>query len=188
MNCNRFQKLLHEYLDETLSPRARSLIEKHLEGCEHCRNALALERNFAARVSEQLRRRASKVTLRRDIQQNVMAALESEVRLPEILGIGKRAFVRSALAVAATACLVVAAVFIFRKGGSPPGPPSRSGEHRPPSYAMCMATIYADESKTDWVERRLIVEMRNGGEGYLKIIARKPPKPDPTKKEKEEQS
>jgi hypothetical protein len=43
-----------------------------------------------------------------------------------------------------------------------------------------MATTYTDETKTDWTERRLIVKTRNGGEGYLKIIARKTPKSDKT--------
>ena len=85
---------------------------------------------------------------------------------------------------------MVTVAFAILRNHKPPQPIRRAQpapEHLQ-SYIMCMGTTYADETKTDWIERCLIVEMKNGVDGYLKIIAKKPPKPTHPKEEKEAES
>ena len=183
MNCNHCQKLLHQYLDESLSSEKRASVEEHLRSCDDCRQALLKERDFSKSVRELLERRTDRLTLQPDIQRDVLKALESGAASPKTHKNYRRVLLRPALALGAAACVLVVAIAIFQNGKPPPTEPAV--QHRQ-SYIMCMATTYADEAKTDWIERHLIVEMRNGIEGYLKIIARKPPKETQTNQEEEQ--
>jgi anti-sigma factor RsiW len=184
MNCKRCQKLFHEYLDENLSPRVRTSIEEHLRDCGDCRDALAEERSLSTSMRGLLNRQVEGLKLRPGVQHEVVKAIESGAPSPKIHRNYRRILLRPALAMGVAACVLVAVMAIFQNGKSPPTQPA--AQH-PQSYIMCMATTYADQAKTDWIERRLIVEMRNGIEGYLEIIARKPAETTQTNQEVEEQ-
>ncbi len=189
MNCKRCQNLLHEYLDESLPSRKRTSIEEHLQTCDDCRQALASEQDFARSLSGLFRRETDSLTLSPAIQHNVLEALHSGAPSPKTHKSCTSLLLRPALALAAAACLTVAAIIAFRGQKPQLVQQSTPAVPHPKSYIMCMATTYADDSKTDWIERRMIVVTRNGGEGYLNIIARKPSKPDQTNQnEREEKS
>ncbi|NQT85068.1 zf-HC2 domain-containing protein [bacterium] len=189
MNCKHCQKLFHQYLDEALPSSIRTSVEEHLQTCRDCRQALVQQRNFSTSISQLLARHTDSLTVRPDIQRNVLRALESAAPSPKTRIYPKRVFVRPAIALTAATFLTVAAILALHNHKPQPVRPAQPVVRHPKSYIMCMATTYADETKTDWIERRMIVVTRNGGEGYLNIIARKPSKPDEAKQnEKEEKS
>jgi len=188
MNCKHCQKLLHEYVDEALPPRIRISVEEHLHGCDDCRTALAEEQDFSKSMSELLNLRADSLTLGPDIQRNVLQALESGAPSPKTRKSYRRVLLRPAWGLAAAACLLVAAIVALQNHNPQPVRPAPPAVDHPKSYIMCMATIYADETKTDWIERRMIVETRNGAERYLRIVARKPAKEKQMDPEREEES
>jgi len=189
MNCKRCQKLIHEYRDDALPSGLPSSIEEHLKACDDCRKAFAQERAFSESATKLLHERVHSMSLHPDILPKVQAALESGAPSPRIPSHRRKVFLRPALAMGVAAVLVTV-VFAMLRNHQPPHPIRRaqSVPEHPQSYIMCMATMYADETKTDWIERRLIVEMKNGVHGYLKIIATKPPKPTEPKQEKEAES
>jgi hypothetical protein len=129
------------------------------------------------------------MTVHPDAVRKVLTALESGTFAPRIPSYRRNVLLRPALALGVAAVLVTVAFAILRNH-QPPQPIRRaqSVPEHPQSYIMCMATTYTDAAKTDWVQRCLIVEMKNGVEGYLKIIATKPPKPTKPKQEKEAES
>jgi hypothetical protein len=189
MNCKRYQKLIHEYLDDALSSGLRSSIEEHLKACDDCRKAFAQERAFSESATKLLREGVHSMSLHPDILPKVQAVLESGASSPRIPSYQRNVLLRPALALGVAAVLATVAFAILRNH-QPPQPTRRVQPvpERLQSYIMCMATTYADETKTDWIERRLIVEMKNGIDGYLKIIAKKPAKPTQPKEEKEAES
>lgn len=40
MNCNKVMSELSEYLDGELTPELKGELERHMEGCKHCRTVL----------------------------------------------------------------------------------------------------------------------------------------------------
>ncbi len=188
MNCKRFQKILHEYLDESLPPRVRVRLEDHLRSCEGCRQALDRERYFSTSISQLVSHSTASLKLRPDIQRNVLEAMESGTSPLKTAPFRRNVLFRLALAAGGAACLLIGAVVVLHLHKRQPVQTVEPRVDHPAFYIMCMATTYADETKTDWVERCLIVSTRNGGEGYLKITARKPRKNDQTSEENEEES
>ncbi len=189
MNCKRCQKLIHEYLDDALPSGLRFSVEQHLGSCDDCREALTAERAFSCSATKLLRERVQSITLHPDVPRKVLTALESGAPSPSVPSHRRKVLLRPALALGVAAVLVTI-VFAIPRNHQPPQPIRRAKsvlEH-PQSYIMCMATTYTDAAKTDWIERCLIVEMKNGVHGYLKIIATKPPKPTQPKEEKEAES
>lgn len=186
MNCKRCRKRIHEYLDDALPPRVRSSVEQHLGDCDHCRAALAQERQFSGSTADLLRERVHSLRLDPNVSPKIVTALKSGVSAPRIRGYRRNVVLRPALALGIVAALVIAAFAILTDHQPPPSRRAQPIPEHPKSFVMCMGTTYADETKTDWIERRLIVEMKNGIEGYLEVVAKKPAKP--TEREEEEVS
>jgi len=178
MNCKRCQRLLYEFLDEALSSRGKASVEAHLETCDACRQALVQEQLLSRSVSELVRRETASLGVRPNVQRRILEALDSGAPSPRIRPPLAHLLLRPALSLGTAACLLVAAILSVKK---PEVQPTRLVAPHIKSFIMCLATTYTDETKTDWIERRMIVKTRNGGEGYLKIIARKTPKTDLTK-------
>jgi len=189
MNCKKCQKLLYEYIDEALPPRTRASFEEHVQGCHECRQQLLREQDFSGSTSELLHRRTESLRLRQDSQRGLLDALQSGAS-PRIRQYGWRPLLRPAVVLVTAACFAIVAAVALRghKPASPKPSPTAPPLRGPESFLVCTATIYADEAKTDWIERRMIVETRNGREGQLRIVARKNPKPDQTNQKEEEQS
>lgn len=188
MKCKSCQRLLYDYLDEALPAERRASMEQHLERCEGCRQALGEERALSSTMSASLRRETRSLTLRADIGREVERALASPIKAaPVRMPSRTRPLLRPAMVAAAVACLALVAVFVLQEKEPQPRRAAAPAAPHPTSFIMCMATVYADDTKTDWIERRLIVEEKNGVDRYLKIIARKPRKPEePPNSEEEE--
>ena len=185
MKCKSCQRLFYEYLDEALPAKRRASVEQHLEKCEGCREMLTQERALSSTMSASLRRETRSLTLRPNVGKEVERALASPAQAAVKMPSRNRPLLRPAMVVAAVACLAVVAVLALqKKEPQPRGAAVAAAPHRT-SFIMCMATVYADDAKTDWIERRLIVEEKNGVDRYLKIIARKPRKPEEPLKSEE---
>ena len=78
MNCRRFQKRLHEYVEGSLSPEARARSLEHLAQCSACREALRMEQAFGRAVGEGLHQATQTLTLDPAVQQRVLATLARE--------------------------------------------------------------------------------------------------------------
>src|SRR6266487_2328968 len=76
MNCENFNDLLHEYLDETLDADVQAAAREHLEHCRDCRRALMREETFAISVRHALDRATADLSVRPETRRNVLKALE----------------------------------------------------------------------------------------------------------------
>ena len=82
MNCERFQKNLFEYLDESLSPSDMAAARSHLGGCSVCRKVLQRELERAEAISGRLEQMVKRVTLEPHVQRAMVAAVEREIAGP----------------------------------------------------------------------------------------------------------
>jgi anti-sigma factor RsiW len=71
MNCDTYHELIVADLDGTLSPSERDAVRSHLDACDVCRNARALEAEFTA----YLRRRARVIETPPSVQARLRVAL-----------------------------------------------------------------------------------------------------------------
>ena len=53
MNCEQIAELLPDYLQESLKPEQRDLVDGHLQSCEQCREEIALWQKLALLPEEQ---------------------------------------------------------------------------------------------------------------------------------------
>lgn len=72
MNCNRFENLIWDYLEEQCNPQERQEMESHAARCMHCSQALA-----TAKVSFALLRRLPKYDAPADLAEKTRARLKS---------------------------------------------------------------------------------------------------------------
>jgi anti-sigma factor RsiW len=124
MNCRRFQHRLFEYLDGTLSPRAKAAAERHLSGCAACRQALGKERQIAHSLSNSFQRATDALQLPPEVQRRVLAALtdQRDARGEEphsVFAWGRLAW---PLGLAASVLLLLAGSFFFARGPRPQTP------------------------------------------------------------------
>ena len=82
MNCRRFQNELHEYVEGSLSAGARAAAERHLAGCSACRQAVHKEQQLAQLISVQLQQDTMSLTLRPDIRNRILKAVEAKSTPP----------------------------------------------------------------------------------------------------------
>ena len=82
MNCRRFQNRLYEYVDGTLSPRARVAAKRHLARCDACRQAALREQQLAQFLSDRLRQGAQSLALRPEVRRRILQALERKSAPP----------------------------------------------------------------------------------------------------------
>jgi predicted anti-sigma-YlaC factor YlaD len=78
MNCRRFQNELHEYVEGSLSASAQAAAERHLAGCNACRQAVQKEQRLAQFISSRLQQDAMTLTLRPDIRNRILKAAEAK--------------------------------------------------------------------------------------------------------------
>lgn len=74
MNCRHFQHRIYEYLDGTLSPRARAAAQKHLAECAVCRQMVRRQQQVAQALSEGFRRGTESLTLPPAVRRRVLTA------------------------------------------------------------------------------------------------------------------
>jgi anti-sigma factor RsiW len=78
MNCDTFNDLLHEYLDETLEAGVQAAAQEHLQRCEACQRACRREQALAKSMGQTFARATAGLSVRPQMLQNVLQALESE--------------------------------------------------------------------------------------------------------------
>jgi anti-sigma factor RsiW len=80
MNCRRFQNDLYEYLEGSLSPKARAAAEKHLSECAACRQRLGQEQQVARSLANGFQRAVEPLQLPPSVGRRVLAAMADEGR------------------------------------------------------------------------------------------------------------
>jgi anti-sigma factor RsiW len=82
MNCERFQNWVYEYVEGSLSAKARAAAERHLAHCGACRQAVRREQHFERLLSERLRHDTETLALRPDALRRILKAVEAESTPP----------------------------------------------------------------------------------------------------------
>jgi anti-sigma factor RsiW len=111
MDCDTYHELIVGDLDGTLSSSERDAVGAHLERCAVCRNARALEAEFAAH----LRRGSRLIEPPRDVQARVRAALARAAAEPDSTRPTAMRMLAGAAAVVVVATLLLA---LARPGAS----------------------------------------------------------------------
>ena len=106
-------------------------------------------------LSEALRRRVDHLDLSAEVSDRILASAH-----PEMPPKGR---CRPSLALAAAACLLIAVLGVVRLRTSTPAP------HH--SRIKCVSVVYADESRSVWLKRTVIVREANGMESYIRVVA-----------------
>ena len=131
MNCRAFRDLLHEYLDETLDPRAQAAARRHLEQCDACRGACLAEQALAASVRRTLGEAVAGVSLRPGMRRDILEALEARPgrRGAWAEALGRLAALRSRAALAALLAVAAASlcVVFYRRAPHPGAAQARMG-------------------------------------------------------------
>jgi anti-sigma factor RsiW len=121
MNCQRFQDLLEEYLDDSLSTAKQAAAEQHLAKCAACRAALQRRRQIGRTLSDGFHQLTRPLELQPKVQQRLLNALvtPSTARerrfLPWFSG-------RLAWPLTAAACFLVVAFVLSRHFTGPQNP------------------------------------------------------------------
>jgi anti-sigma factor RsiW len=77
MNCRRFNNLVFDYLDGSLSARARAAADAHLGSCNACRQALQQNRQFAQFLTGRFHQETESLALRPQVRRRIQAAVET---------------------------------------------------------------------------------------------------------------
>jgi anti-sigma factor RsiW len=110
MNCGRFQNLLFDYLDGSLSAGVRARVEAHLANCSECREALGRQKQLARSLSERLQQETANLEPRSQLERRVLAALRKQ---PTTTARPHMLFAWWVRLVGAAAATVVIAVFLI---------------------------------------------------------------------------
>ena len=129
MNCHGFQKQLHEYLDEALSPSDQMAAQRHLVECSVCRAVAKREQEIARALSNKLQQSAENVVLDAQSLHLMAAAVERK-----LAACGKRTLIpfwpRFALPLAAAFVVIgVLAAHSFFSGRIAPMDAARNMPH-----------------------------------------------------------
>ncbi len=109
------------------------------------------------KLAEALHRRVDHLVLSDKARDTIRAGTQQQV--------SSKAWYGPGLAWAATCLLIV--VFGVIRLQTPP--PAHSDAH-----IKCVVVMYADEARTNWSRRTIIVRKTNGTESYIKVVAQKP--------------
>jgi anti-sigma factor RsiW len=82
MNCERLQEILYDYLDDTLLAGEKASAEKHLLGCNACRQELQREVQLAQTLTNRLGQTAEKIALDDNAQRRMVKAVERSIASP----------------------------------------------------------------------------------------------------------
>jgi len=111
MNCEGLQKILYDYLDDTLSPAEKASAEKHLLGCSACRQELRREVQLSQTLSIRLGQAVEKVALDANAQRGMLRAVQRRVaNRSERLSFSF--WSRLAMPVAASGLVLIGAIWI----------------------------------------------------------------------------
>jgi len=121
-NCPEFEERVNDYLDDMLEPEQRAGVERHLEGCEGCRELLRALRSLRERAAALPPGLEPERDLWPDIRVSLARQKRGWTRLLPVLPIapaGLRPVGVSFAAAAALLVLSVTAWMVLRPTGSP---------------------------------------------------------------------
>jgi len=160
MNCRRFQHRIYEFLDGTLSPRAQAAAEKHVAGCDACREAVEQQRQLARALSSNLKSSTESLHLPPAFQHRILAALASPPasrhKAPAIQLLWGRLAWRLAIAGCLLLVAVITVEFLHRPRDAG-RQVARSQPHRAPPAAFIRLT-YSVPSYTFHSEDSLVID------------------------------
>lgn len=78
MNCRRFNKLIFEHAEGSLSPRAQAAAERHLASCATCRELARQHRECARLLAEGFLRETERIAFAGEEQRRLVAALQQQ--------------------------------------------------------------------------------------------------------------
>ncbi|HZM01635.1 MAG TPA: zf-HC2 domain-containing protein [Candidatus Saccharimonadales bacterium] len=84
MNCETFNDLLPEYLDETLPAGEQAAVREHVLKCGTCQRTLAREEASAKSIRFSFNRETEGLSLRPEIRQNILIAANQPEAAPSI--------------------------------------------------------------------------------------------------------
>jgi hypothetical protein len=151
MNCRRFQKLLFEYVEESLSARTNAAAESHLANCPSCRKIAQQHRQFARSLSARFHRAAEPASFSREEQDRLVTALQRE-RIVHDTQLVTSWWPRLAW-IGASAAVLIIALFLMNRFPVRKRPSSGAGVASTPTviqYSYC-APSYTFERRGDFV-------------------------------------
>src|SRR5256885_659162 len=117
MTCQEMESFVHPFVDGELVGDDRALVERHVDGCQKCRDLVSFHSTFKANLRARLKRRVDPPA---ELQQSITRAL---ARAETGNGGGvrglKRAIPYTMIAAAAATLLVVFGARMQAKAGSP---------------------------------------------------------------------
>jgi len=152
MNCRRFQKLLFEYVEESLSAGTHAAAESHLARCSTCREVAQQHRQFARSLSDGFHRAAESTSFSSEEQDRLVSVLQGEsTKIPDshlVTGWWPR------LAwIGASAAVLIIALFLMNRFPVRKRPSSGAAVVSTPTviqYSYC-APSYSFERRGDFV-------------------------------------
>lgn len=126
MSCEQIAELLPDYLQESLNPEQRKLVEGHLQTCSQCREEIALWQKLALLPEEQpgpelhSRFRAMLETFQEGLQERQPVTKDKSGFLSSLFGGG---WMRMPAAGLAWAILLLVVGFVAGRSVSPSNPP-----------------------------------------------------------------
>jgi len=76
MNCGRFQRLVFEHVEGSLSPKTHAAVERHLANCSTCRDLARQQRESARLLAEGFRHDTQAIAFTADGERRLIAALQ----------------------------------------------------------------------------------------------------------------
>ncbi len=175
MNCNNFQAVLHDYLDETLDAEDQAAAREHLQQCGDCRRAVMREETFANSIRHSLDRATAGLSLRPEMRRNVLKALESEPRQPNAWLHAWRSFisttVQPARASAALLCLLLlfSGVQFYRRTAKdyPPKTTAQASQYSWVVHVPIPAQTYVFQHQNNAVVDAIAASVAVGHAGFF---------------------
>ena len=78
MNCQDFNDIADEYVDEALSAAVQAAARQHLDRCDECRRALQRHTMASNSIRQALERASAGVSVRPGMQRRILQAMASE--------------------------------------------------------------------------------------------------------------
>lgn len=116
MNCEQFNHLIDDYLEDYLNQRDRYLLEEHLSRCSRCTAELRRRPVFERRIRRALATSVQPLSLPADASERIVGAAEDSLRRARRSG---RAIWGLRLMTSAVALSLLLAGFFFLAGGIP---------------------------------------------------------------------
>jgi anti-sigma factor RsiW len=164
MNCRRFQDQVFEYVEGSLSARARAAAEEHLAGCPACREAVRQEEALRQRLARRLRQGAESLKLSPEIRRNLLAAARREPASPALSELIAGWWARFALPLSAGVAVLMLGAILWLNHLIGPQPPGGAIAQRPGRDAASAVSV-------EWSSRVPTYQFRREGNAVVDTLS-----------------